>query len=71
MVIALVAPRYGVTHEEPEAALASEAMSGGLGPTTANTIVGAASATVDNIPVMFAVLSMGPEMPDPGPGLRN
>ncbi len=42
--------------------LASDAMYGGLGPTAANTIVGAASAIVDNIPIMFAVLSMGPEM---------
>jgi Na+/H+ antiporter NhaD/arsenite permease-like protein len=33
-----------------------------VGPTTANTLVGVASAIVDNIPVMFAVLSMSPEM---------
>ena len=33
-----------------------------LGPTTANIIVGFASAIVDNIPVMFAVLAMRPEM---------
>lgn len=33
-----------------------------LGPTTANIIVGFASAIVDNIPVMFAVLEMKPEM---------
>lgn len=33
-----------------------------LGPTTANIIVGFASAIVDNIPVMFAVLEMSPEM---------
>ncbi len=32
------------------------------GPTTANISVGALSAIVDNIPVMFAVLSMNPEM---------
>lgn len=31
-----------------------------LGPTTANTIVGFLSAVVDNIPVMFAVLTMDP-----------
>ncbi|MGL1930774.1 MAG: sodium:proton antiporter NhaD [Desulfotalea sp.] len=33
-----------------------------LGPTTANIIVGILSAIVDNIPVMFAVLTMMPEM---------
>lgn len=33
-----------------------------LGPTTANIIVGFLSAIVDNIPVMFAVLTMMPEM---------
>ncbi len=33
-----------------------------LGPTTANILVGIASAIVDNIPIMFAVLSMDPEM---------
>ncbi len=34
-----------------------------LGPTIANISVGAVSAIVDNIPVMFAVLSMNPDMP--------
>ncbi len=34
----------------------------GLGATNANIIVGILSALVDNIPVMFAVLSMQPEM---------
>jgi Na+/H+ antiporter NhaD/arsenite permease-like protein len=34
----------------------------GLGPTLANTSVGVLSAVVDNIPVMFAVLTMNPEM---------
>jgi NhaD family Na+/H+ antiporter len=34
-----------------------------LGPTTANILVGLLSAIVDNIPVMFAVLTMHPEMP--------
>ena len=34
----------------------------GLGPTTANVIVGILSAVVDNIPVMFAVLTMNPDM---------
>lgn len=33
-----------------------------LGPTTANILVGLASAIVDNIPVMFAVLTMNPDM---------
>jgi len=33
-----------------------------LGPTTANIIVGFLSAIVDNIPVMFAVLTMLPDM---------
>jgi Na+/H+ antiporter NhaD/arsenite permease-like protein len=43
-------------------ALASESMYGTLGPTTANIIVGVLSAIVDNIPVMYAVLKMSPEM---------
>ena len=33
-----------------------------LGPTTANIYVGVLSAIVDNIPVMFAVLTMSPDM---------
>ncbi|MCP4300013.1 MAG: sodium:proton antiporter [Gammaproteobacteria bacterium] len=33
-----------------------------LGPTTANVLVGIASAIVDNIPVMVAVLQMNPDM---------
>jgi NhaD family Na+/H+ antiporter len=33
-----------------------------LGPTTANILVGFLSAIVDNIPVMFAVLTMMPDM---------
>jgi len=33
-----------------------------LGPTTANKLVGIFSAIVDNIPVMYAVLTMFPEM---------
>lgn len=36
----------------------------GLGPMTANILVGVLSAVVDNIPVMFAVLSMNPAMSD-------
>jgi Na+/H+ antiporter NhaD/arsenite permease-like protein len=34
----------------------------GLGPTAANTIIGVLSAIVDNIPLMFAVLTMDPDM---------
>jgi Na+/H+ antiporter NhaD/arsenite permease-like protein len=33
-----------------------------LGPTTANISIGALSAVVDNIPMMFAVLTMDPQM---------
>ncbi len=33
-----------------------------LGPLVANVLVGLASAVVDNIPIMFAVLNMHPEM---------
>ncbi|QBQ54848.1 sodium:proton antiporter NhaD [Nitrosococcus wardiae] len=43
-------------------ALGSQFMYVDLGPTTANILVGLLSAIVDNIPVMFAVLSMQPEM---------
>jgi len=43
-------------------AIGSELMYTDLGPTTANIIVGVASAIVDNIPVMFAVLAMNPDM---------
>jgi len=43
-------------------ALASELLYVGLGPTSANIIVGFLSAIIDNIPVMFAVLAMSPEM---------
>ncbi len=43
-------------------ALTSQAMYGGLGPTWANILVGGLSAIVDNIPVMFAVLTMDPHM---------
>ena len=42
--------------------LASVAMYDGLGATTANILIGVLSAIVDNIPVMFAVLSMNPDM---------
>ena len=43
-------------------ALLSETVYGQLGPTAANILVGAASAIVDNIPLMFAILTMRPEM---------
>ena len=43
-------------------ALASEFMYGDLGATNANILVGVLSAIVDNIPVMFAVLTMFPSM---------
>jgi Na+/H+ antiporter NhaD/arsenite permease-like protein len=43
-------------------AVGSELLYEGLGPTTANIIVGFASAIVDNIPVMFAVLEMSPDL---------
>jgi len=43
-------------------ALGSQVMYVGLGATTANVLVGFASAIVDNIPVMFAVLEMNPDM---------
>ena len=42
--------------------MVSQFMYGDLGPTTANVIVGVLSAIVDNIPVMFAVLTMQPDM---------
>ena len=42
--------------------LASEVMYSEWGPTAANISVGVVSAIVDNIPVMFAVLTMMPEM---------
>lgn len=43
-------------------ALLSQTMYGDLGPTTANILVGILSSIVDNIPVMFAVLTMNPDM---------
>jgi NhaD family Na+/H+ antiporter len=42
--------------------MTSEFIYGELGPTNANILVGVLSAIVDNIPVMFAVLSMQPAM---------
>ncbi len=43
--------------------LASDIMYNQWGPTYANIAVGLLSAIVDNIPVMFAVLTMNPDMP--------
>ena len=43
-------------------AMTSHAIYVGLGATTANVLVGILSAIVDNIPVMFAVLTMNPQM---------
>jgi Na+/H+ antiporter NhaD/arsenite permease-like protein len=43
-------------------ALASRLLYAGLGATVANVLIGLLSAVVDNVPVMFAVLSMKPEM---------
>jgi len=42
--------------------LASNLMYVDIGPTFANVMVGILSAIVDNIPVMFAVLNMNPDM---------
>lgn len=45
-------------------AFASELLYTDLGATSANVIIGALSAIVDNIPLMFAVLTMDPAMSD-------
>ena len=42
--------------------LLSQVSYSALGPTVANILVGIASALVDNIPIMFAVLSIEPSM---------
>lgn len=42
--------------------LMSEALYGGMSATTANVLLGIISAVIDNIPVMFAVLAMSPEL---------
>lgn len=44
--------------------IVSEFIYGELGATTANIIVGLMSAIIDNIPIMFAVLTMNPDMPE-------
>lgn len=40
----------------------SRALYSNLGPTLANSVIGGVSALLDNIPVMFAVLTMDPSM---------
>ncbi len=45
-------------------ALLSQSLYGGLGATAANVIIGAMSSIIDNIPLMFAVLTMDPTMSD-------
>ena len=42
--------------------IASQGLYGTLGPSQANIIMGVASAVIDNIPIMFSVLSMHPDM---------
>lgn len=42
----------------------SEFIYGELGATFANVLVGVLSAIIDNIPIMFAVLTMQPDMPE-------
>jgi Na+/H+ antiporter NhaD/arsenite permease-like protein len=42
--------------------LVSELLYNDMGATTANILVGVLSAIIDNIPVMFAILTMNPEM---------
>lgn len=44
--------------------LMSTTLYGGTGATVANIVMGLASAVVDNIPLMFAVLTMDPAMSD-------
>ncbi len=43
-------------------AILSQGLYTGLGPTRANILLGLLSAIIDNIPIMFAVLNMHPEM---------
>lgn len=44
--------------------LLSHSLYEGMGATQANVLIGLASAVIDNIPIMYAVLSMNPSMPD-------
>src|SRR2546423_15620393 len=41
----------------------SRALYGGIGATPANVLIGIVSAVLDNIPLMYAVLTMQPDMP--------
>ncbi len=43
-------------------ALLSHSLYSGLGATAANILIGVISAVIDNIPIMYAVLGMNPEM---------
>ena len=43
-------------------ALLSHSLYQGLGATAANVLIGVVSSVVDNIPIMYAVLSMNPDM---------
>jgi Na+/H+ antiporter NhaD/arsenite permease-like protein len=43
-------------------AVMSQALYGGLGATAANVLIGIGSAVLDNIPLMYAVLTMQPDM---------
>jgi Na+/H+ antiporter NhaD/arsenite permease-like protein len=43
-------------------AMASQFLYADLGPTPANIIIGVLSAVIDNIPLMYAVLTMDPQM---------
>jgi Na+/H+ antiporter NhaD/arsenite permease-like protein len=42
--------------------VASQATYGQLGPTLANILAGLGSAAIDNIPILFAILQMNPDM---------
>lgn len=44
--------------------LASQGMYDGWGPSITNITLGAVSALIDNIPVMFAIITMNPDMTD-------
>ncbi len=44
-------------------AVTSQFLYQGFGATSSNIFIGIASAIIDNIPIMYAVLSMGPDMP--------
>lgn len=44
--------------------MASEFFYVEMGATTANILIGGMSAVIDNIPMMFAVLNMNPDMPE-------